>query len=95
MKIIYSHSAKEQLFQIKEYIARDNRQRAITYLKQIKSKIEILGKYPYIGKVNSTMNNPKIRDFVLLGYKIIYKINVQSIMILSVYKYIDFDESSL
>ena len=95
MKIIYSKSVKEQLFRIKEHISKDNRQIAITHLKQIKSKIEILGKYPYIGKVNTTLNNPKIRDFILLGYKIIYKINIKSITILSIYKYIDFDESLL
>jgi len=95
MRIIYTASVKEQLQNIKEYIAQDNRKNAIAHLKNIKSKIELIAKYPYIGKVNATMDNYNIRDFVILGYKVIYKINEKSISILAIYKYIDFDESSL
>ena len=95
MKIIYSKEVKEQLQNIKEFIALDNKRRAIDYLKKIKEKIEILGKYPYIGKVNATMDSANIREFVILGYKVIYKINENSIIILAIYKYIDFDEEEL
>lgn len=51
--------------------------------------------YPYIGKVNATMNLKSIRDFVVFGYKIIYKINSKAITILAIYKHIDFDENSI
>jgi plasmid stabilization system protein ParE len=95
MKIIYTKSVKEQLYKIKEYITQDNREVALRHLSNIKSKIELIGKYPYIGKVNTTANNPNIRDFVVLGYKVIYKINEKTITILAIYKYIDFDETSL
>jgi len=95
MKIIYAKEVKKQLQNIKEFIALDNKRRAIDYLKKIKEKIEILGKYPYIGKVNVTMDSANIREFVILGYKVIYKINENSITILAIYKYIDFDEEGL
>ena len=95
MKIIYSAEVKIQLQNIKEFIALDNKRQAIAYLKKIKEKIEILGKYPYIGKVNATMDNANIREFVILGYKVIYKINEKSITILAIYKYIDSDEESI
>ena len=95
MKIIYSLEAKNQLQEIKEYISLDNKNKAINHLKQIKSKIEIIGKYPYIGKINATMDNEKIREFIILGYKVIYKINNKSITILAIYKYINFDESKI
>ncbi|KIM12913.1 MAG: hypothetical protein KU38_03070 [Sulfurovum sp. FS08-3] len=95
MRIIYTQSVKSQLYKIKEYITRDSREIALRHLKNIKSKIELIGKYPYIGKVNTTANNPSIRDFVILGYKVIYKVNEKSITLLAIYKYIDFDESSL
>jgi len=95
MKIIYSLEAKNQLQEIKEYISLDNKSKAINHLKQIKSKIEIIGKYPYIGKINTTMDNEKIREFIILGYKVIYKINNKSITILAIYKYINFDESKI
>jgi len=41
------------------------------------------------------MNVETIRDYVVLGYKVIYKNNKKSIIILAVYKYIDFDEALL
>lgn len=95
MKIIYSFLAKQQLYSIKEYIALDNKEISIEYLSKIKNKIEILGNFPYIGKINSTFNLEYIRDFVAFGYKIIYKINKKSILILAIYKYIDFDETTI
>lgn len=95
MKILYSKQAKEQLFTIKEYISLDNKEIALEYLKKIKDKIEILATYPYIGKINSTFNVQNIRDFIVFGYKIIYKINQTNIIILAIYKYINFDETKL
>ena len=95
MKIVYSSLTKEQLYNIKEYISLDNKKNAIIFLSKKKNKIEILATYPYLGKINTTFNLDNIRDFVIFGYKIIYKINKESILILSIYKYIDFDENSL
>ncbi len=95
MKIIYSKQAKEQLYNIKEYIAQDNKTIAIEYLLRIKYKIEILRHYPYIGKMNATFNMNHIRDFVVFGYKIIYKINKESLIILAIYKHIDFNEKQI
>lgn len=93
MKIRYSLSVKGQLQNIKEYIALDNKKVAIEHLKKIKIKIELLGKYPYLGKENSSTDNVMIRDFVVMGHKVIYKIDEKSILILAIYKYMDFDES--
>ena len=95
MKIIYSKQVKEQLHTIKEYIAQDNKTVAIEYLSRIKYKIEMLQNYPYIGKVNATFNMNNIRDFVIFGYKVIYKINKESLTILAIYKYVNFDEKRI
>ena len=51
--------------------------------------------YPYIGKVNVTFDDESIREFVLDGIRIIYKIYPKSVGVLMMYKYIDFDEESL
>lgn len=92
---MYSKQAKEQLYNIKRYISRDSNISANNYLVKIKNKIEILREYPYIGKVNTTFNVENIRDFIVFGYKVIYKINKTSIVILAIYKYIDFNEKSI
>ena len=41
------------------------------------------------------MNMHNIRDFIVFGYKVIYKINKESITVLAIYKYIDFDEKNI
>ena len=92
---IKSSLPKRQLFEIKEHISKDSKNIAIKHLLNIESKIELIGKFPFIGKVNATMNVETIRDYVVFGYKVIYKINKKSIIILAVYKYIDFDEALL
>jgi len=95
MKIIYSKQAKGQLLNIKKFISKDNKEVANKYLLKIKRKIELISHYPYIGKINTTINKENIRDFVVCGYKVIYKINDNSINILAIYKYIDFDENEV
>lgn len=95
MKIYYSYQVKKQLNSIKEYIAKDNKKIAFQYLLKIKEKIELIGMYPYLGKINPTMNVIYVRELIVYGYKVIYKINKKSILILAIYKYIDFDENEL
>ena len=95
MKIIYSKLAKEQLTNIKEYIAADNPKAAIKHLKTIKKKIELLQDFPRLGKINATFNSANIREHVVLGYKVIYKINNKKIELLAIYKYLDLDEDQL
>ena len=92
IKLRYTGEARQQLRDIKEHIAKGSQKNASNHLVQIKNKIELIGKFPFIGKVNTTMNIEAIRDYIVLGYKVIYKINKNSITVLAVYKYIDFDE---
>ncbi len=91
-KIIYPGEVKEQLAAIKEYISKDSNRNAVRYLTKIKQKIELIGKFPFIGRVNATMNVDYIRDYIVFGYKVIYKINKKSITVLAIYKQIDFDK---
>jgi len=95
MRIIYSKQAKAQLFEIKSYISQDNKQTATHFLSKIKKKIEILADFPHIGKVNSTFDLYNIRDLVIQKYKVIYKINTQNIIILAIYRQVNFDEKSI
>ncbi len=95
IKLRYTGQARQHLKDIKEHIAKSNQRNASNHLVQIKNKIELVGKFPFIGKVNTTMNIETIRDYIVLGYKVIYKINKNSITVLAVYKYIDFDETLL
>jgi addiction module RelE/StbE family toxin len=95
MNIIYTRQVQQQLKSIKSFIEQDNPQAAKTHLIKIKSKIELLASFPYLGQINPILNKSDIRDWILLGYKVIYKISKNQITILAIYKHIDFDESSV
>lgn len=94
-KIDYTHLAQEHLGELKTHIARDNPEAAKRYLRHIKQKIELLAQFPYLGRVNSTFGIESIRDLVVLGHKIIYKIDSDAIIVLALYRYADFDEERL
>jgi plasmid stabilization system protein ParE len=62
MKIIYTKQALTQLKAIKTFIAQDNPKAAKTHLLQIKSKIELLADFPFIGQINPILNKPSVRN---------------------------------
>jgi plasmid stabilization system protein ParE len=95
MKINFSKDSKEFIFKIRAHISKDNPTRAKQYTLKLVSRITDMLQYPYIGKVNTTFDNELIREIVLDGIKIIYKIYPKSVAILMIYRYIDFDESKI
>jgi plasmid stabilization system protein ParE len=95
VEIKYTKQAKDQLLKIKKFIALDNKLLAIKYLTKIKRKVEMLSMFPYVGKINSTLNSKNVRDYIVCGYKVIYKVNVEAILIVAIYKNIIFNEKTI
>jgi len=95
MLINFSADAKESLFRLKEYISKDNPQRARQYTSHLVLRIKDMLQYPYIGKINAVFDDETIREIVLDGMKIIYKIYPKSVAVLMIYKNIDFEESEI
>jgi addiction module RelE/StbE family toxin len=84
--VIWSEMAKNQLKEIFKYIKKDSEQAA----KEVKSKIlastKLLetGKEIYKSDELKTNNNGTYRAYVIFSYRIVYKINENSIHILRV-----------
>ena len=95
MRVNFSHDSKEFIFKLKEHISRDNAARAKTYTLNLVARIRDILQHPYIGKVNTTFDDESIREIILDGMKIIYKVFPNSVGVIMVYKYIDLEESSL
>jgi toxin ParE1/3/4 len=95
MRIRFSETAKKQLKSIKSYIARDNPQIASRHINKIIERTKKMLSSPYIGKVNPVYNREDIRETVIEGYKTIYQIKPPHIIVLVIYKNIDFDETSM
>lgn len=95
MRVRFSQTAKDQLNEVKYYIAKDNPETAAKHIKKVINRIKKVLEYPYIGKVNTIYNQETIREIAVEGYKVIYQIASKSINILVVYKNIDLDESDI
>ena len=95
MTIRFSHDSKEFILRLKNHIAIDNLSRAKKYTTKLVFRIRDMLQHPYIGKTNTTFDDETIREIVLDGMKIIYKIYPKSVTVLMIYKYIDFDESTM
>jgi plasmid stabilization system protein ParE len=95
MKINFSKDSKDFLLNLKEYISQDNPIRARQYTTKLVTRISEMLQYPYIGKINTSFDDESIREIVIDGMKIIYKIHPKSVAVLMIYKYIDFDEKTI
>ena len=95
MKVNFSHESKEFIFKLKGHIALDNPSRAKSYTIKLVSRIKDMLQHPYIGKVNATFDDESIREVILDGIKIIYKIYPNSVAVVMIYRYIDFNESDI
>ena len=92
MTVNFSYDSKEFILQLKEHITHDNPSRAKQYTSKLVTRIKNILQYPYIGKINATFDDETIREIVLDGMKIIYP---KSVVVLMVYRYIDFDEKNI
>ena len=95
MKVNFSHDSKEFLLKLKAYIAEDSPSRAKIYTTKLVSRVKDMLQHPYIGKVNLTFNDESIREIILDGIKIIYKIYPNSVAVVMMYRYIDFHEENI
>ena len=95
MKVSFSKDAKEFILNNKKFIAKDNPKVAKRYTKKFISRIINMLNFPNIGKVNMVFDDENIREISLDGMKIIYKKYPNSVVVLMVYRYINFDESTL
>lgn len=95
MKVNFSHDSKEFILKLRDYISNNSPSRATQYTTKLVSRISDMLQHPYVGKINTTFEDETIREIVLDGIKIIYKIYPKSVAVLMIYRYVDFDESNI
>ncbi len=84
MKIIWSPRSKSQLIEFAEYIASDKPEAAHRWLENVFKEVEKLKVFPKSGRKVPELNQDKIREIIFGNYRIIYKIEVEEIIIVSV-----------
>ena len=83
-KVIWSPEAVEDLESIAEYIRRDSGFYASSVAAKIVSLAGSLGEFPLTGRVVPELNDESIRERFAYGYRIIYRIGKDSVLVLAV-----------
>lgn len=82
MQINYSDPSVDDLSKIGEYIAKDSKGRAVQFLKKLKTKIELLIYFPFIGlECQSKGLYEDCRVMIFESYLVFYTIKKESIHI--------------
>ena len=82
MVITTSPRFESEIQDIFDFIAKDSKERAKKFRKEISAKINNLLEFPHIGR----MRDENIRELIHKGYVIPYFINDDEINILGIYK---------
>ena len=86
MKIKWSHEALERLIEIEEYISKDSPARAIQFVDQLIEQAELLSGKPRMGRTVPELATPGIRELIFKKYRIVYRLKVNCIEILTVFE---------
>lgn len=82
--IIWSHRATEDLESIAAYIALDSEAYASSVIRKILQKTRALADFPQMGRVVPEFADDSIREIFAYSYRIIYKIERESVVVASI-----------
>jgi toxin ParE1/3/4 len=86
MKIIWTKEAFEQLIKIEDYISKDSPVRVAGFVNQLVEHAELLSKSPRLCRTVPEIANHTIRELIFKKYRIVYRLNKNSIEILTVFE---------
>ncbi|MCK4543128.1 MAG: type II toxin-antitoxin system RelE/ParE family toxin [Spirochaetales bacterium] len=86
MKVIWTDEALERMSEIDEFISRDSPLKAEEFIDFLISQEEIISQNPEIGRVVPELSNSGIRELIIKGYRLVYRIMSHRIEILTVFE---------
>jgi len=86
LKINWSKESLKQLIEIKNYISKDNPERAETFINRLIERGERVGDYPFKGRMVPEFAVNEIREVFEKSYRIVYRISKEQIEILTVFE---------
>ncbi|MBN2410148.1 type II toxin-antitoxin system RelE/ParE family toxin [candidate division KSB1 bacterium] len=86
MTISWTREALRQLTAIEKFIAGNNPARAETFVNNLVEHGELIAQNPWIGRIVPELANPDIREIIVKKYRLVYKIEKEKIVILTVFE---------
>lgn len=85
MKVNYAQSAREDLDAIRRWIARDDRARAIGFVRELQAAADELENGPELYPLLDGVRFPGVHRRNYRGYRIFYRVTVEEILIIHVH----------
>jgi toxin ParE1/3/4 len=87
MELRLSHEAVERLIEIEEFIAKDDPERAATFVDRLVDHVEgTLPANPRTGRIAPELSMPDIRELLYRNYRIVYRLTEKRIDVLTVFE---------
>ena len=86
MKIIWTARSERDLFEIGRFIGKENRAAARQWTAKLKKKAHEAARNPRVGRQVPECERTDIREVFLKSYRIVYRIHVRHIEILTVFE---------
>jgi toxin ParE1/3/4 len=74
-KLIWSPAARDDLYDIVVFIARDNPNRAMSFAYELISETDHLQEFPELGRIVPEYRSDNIREIVFRPYRIVYRVD--------------------
>jgi plasmid stabilization system protein ParE len=84
-KIYWTRQAREDLREIRAFIARDAPITAAAFVRRLRASVDRLRSFPRVGQVVTELGNEEIRELIRGQYRVIYRCRIDRIDILTVY----------
>jgi len=86
MKIRFLNSARQDMQEIKDYIARDSPAAAKRLIQAFKKKTNQLIQHPFSGRVIPETMDGNLRELIVSNYRIMYQVSNRFVTVFAVYE---------
>lgn len=86
MRVVWSLKARRDLADIHRFIARDHESAAVRWVRRLQKRARDAADMPYSGRMVPEYGREDLREVLLKGYRIVYRVRVEQIEILVVYQ---------
>ena len=84
MRVLWTRPAVADVLHIRDYIAADSPRYARVVAERLFASVRRLTKYPLSGRIVPELDDASLREVVDAPYRIVYRVGVESIEILTV-----------
>lgn len=84
MKIVWSWQSRDDLREIRKFIARDSPRAAASFIRKLRESVERLRIHPESGQVVRELRDATVREILFGQYRIIYQCGAKRVEVLAV-----------